>query len=110
MELRAEDKVGLLSNITRIFRENGLCIKRAEISTENGEAINTFYVSEISRNNAEAETIESIKKQIGKASLTVKNLISPAKSQEETSASLFLFANFFKGCSFQKFRLIRSCS
>lgn len=109
MELRAEDKVGLLSNITRIFRENGLCIKRAEISTENGEAINTFYVSEISRNNAEAETIESIKKQIGKASLTVKNLISPAKSQE-TSASLFLFANFFKGYSFQKFRLIRSCS
>lgn len=109
LELRAEDKVGLLSNITRIFRENGLCIKRAEISTENGEAINTFYVSEISRNNAEAETIESIKKQIGKASLTVKNLISPAKSQE-TSASLFLFANFFKGCSFQKFRLIRSCS
>ncbi|KAJ0972548.1 hypothetical protein J5N97_020507 [Dioscorea zingiberensis] len=36
LEFRAEDRVGLLSDITRIFRENGLCIKRAEISTENG--------------------------------------------------------------------------
>ncbi|KAM0934867.1 putative [Protein-PII] uridylyltransferase [Dioscorea sansibarensis] len=110
LEIRAEDTVGLLSNITRIFRENGLWIRQAEISTENGEAIDTFYISEISGNNVEAKTIESIKKQIGKTSLRVKNSISLLKSQEETSASLFLFANFFKGYSFQNFRLIRSCS
>ncbi|GJR20074.1 reverse transcriptase domain-containing protein [Tanacetum coccineum] len=42
LELCTEDQVGLLSNITRIFGENSLCIKRAEISTENGIARDIF--------------------------------------------------------------------
>ncbi|KAJ0960203.1 hypothetical protein J5N97_001978 [Dioscorea zingiberensis] len=96
LEFRAEERVGLLSDITRIFRENGLCIKRAEISTENGEAIDTFYLSEMSGNNVEAKTIESIKRQISQKNLRVTNPLPPPKSKEETSASLFLLLNFFR--------------
>ncbi|KAJ0988793.1 hypothetical protein J5N97_007149 [Dioscorea zingiberensis] len=111
LELRTEDRVGLLSDITRVFRENGLCIKRAEISTDDGKAVDTFYVSEMSGNNVEAKTIDSIRKQLGQTILRVKNHLQPAKPPEEASSSTgFLFGNFFKGCSFQSFRLIRSYS
>ncbi|KAM0935952.1 putative [Protein-PII] uridylyltransferase [Dioscorea sansibarensis] len=110
LELRTEDRVGLLSDITRVFRENGLCIKRAEISTDDGKAIDTFYVSDMSGNNVEAKTIDSIRKQLGQMILRVKNPHQPAKPREEASSTGFLFGNFFKGCSFHSFRSIRSYS
>ncbi|XP_039124475.1 ACT domain-containing protein ACR6-like [Dioscorea cayenensis subsp. rotundata] len=111
LELRTEDRVGLLSDITRVFRENGLCIKRAEITTDDGKAVDTFYVSDMSGNNVEAKTINNIRKQLSQTILRVKkNPLQPAKPPEEASSTGFLFGNFFKGCSFHSFRLIRSYS
>ncbi|KAH6781068.1 ACT domain repeat 6 [Perilla frutescens var. hirtella] len=43
LELCADDRIGLLSSITRILRENSLCVKRAEISTKGGKARDIFY-------------------------------------------------------------------
>ncbi|KAI3970254.1 hypothetical protein MKX01_023901 [Papaver californicum] len=43
LELCANNRVGLLSDITRIFRENGLFIVRADVATEGGKATNAFY-------------------------------------------------------------------
>ncbi|XP_020253526.1 ACT domain-containing protein ACR6-like isoform X2 [Asparagus officinalis] len=108
LELRTEDRVGLLSDITRIFRENGLSIRRAEISTKNGKAIDSFYVSEMSGNPVGAETIESIRQQIGETVLRVKQ--NPFSTSKPQSGTGFLFGNFFKGCSFQSFRSVRSYS
>ncbi|KAH7683238.1 [Protein-PII] uridylyltransferase protein [Dioscorea alata] len=111
LELRTEDRVGLLSDITRVFRENGLCIKRAEITTDDGKAVDTFYVSDMSGNNVEAKTIDNIRKQLSQTILRVKkNPLQPAKPPEEATSTGFLFGNFFKGCSFHSFRLIRSYS
>lgn len=110
LELVTEDRVGLLSDITRIFREYGLCVQRAEISTKGGKAVDTFYVSEMSGSPVDAKTIESIRRQIGQMILRVKQNHFPSKPSEETSSSGFLFGNLFKGCSFQSFRLIRSYS
>ncbi|KAJ6850053.1 ACT domain-containing protein ACR6-like isoform X1 [Iris pallida] len=107
LELRTEDRVGLLSDITRIFREHGLCVRRAEISTSGGKAVDSFYVSEMSGGPVEASTIESVRRQIGQTVLRVKQNPSTQKPESNTG---FLFANFFKGCSFQSFRLIRSYS
>ncbi|KAJ6837274.1 ACT domain-containing protein ACR6-like isoform X1 [Iris pallida] len=107
LELRTEDRVGLLSDITRIFREHGLCVRRAEISTSGGKAVDSFYVSEMSGGPVEASTIESVRRQIGQTVLRVKQIPSTQKPESNTG---FLFANFFKGCSFQSFRLIRSYS
>ena len=113
-ELRTEDRAGLLSDITRIFRENGLGIKRAEISTKGGKAINSFYVSEMSGNTVEAKVIESIRRQIGHAILRVKQEEEPLASLNPPegliSAAGYLFGSFFKGCFFHNFRLILSCS
>ncbi|GAB2221177.1 hypothetical protein Droror1_Dr00012346 [Drosera rotundifolia] len=36
--VRTDDRVGLLSDITRVFREYGLTIRRAEVSTKSGKA------------------------------------------------------------------------
>jgi len=109
LELRTDDRVGLLSDITRIFRENGLSIRRAEISTKAGEAVDSFYVSEMSGNPVGTETIESIRRQIGQTILSVKQN-SAHTPEPQSSTGGFLFGNFFKGCSFQSFRLIRSYS
>ncbi|XWS51454.1 hypothetical protein CRYUN_Cryun12cG0177700 [Craigia yunnanensis] len=110
LELCTDDRFGLLSDITRIFRENGLCIRRAEISTKGGKAKDTFFVTDVSGNPVDPKTVDLIQHQIGQADLQVKgnSFLSP-KLPKETTRS-FLFGNFFKGRSFQNFKLIKSCS
>nr|XP_029122205.1 ACT domain-containing protein ACR6-like [Elaeis guineensis] len=97
LELRTGDRVGLLSDITRIFRENGLCVTRAEISTQGSKAVDTFYVSEMSGSPVDAKTIDSIRRQIGRMVLRVKQGPFPSKPSEATSAIASLLRNFLKG-------------
>ncbi|XP_071696186.1 ACT domain-containing protein ACR6-like isoform X1 [Rutidosis leptorrhynchoides] len=108
LELCTADRVGLLSDVTRVFRENSLCIKRAEISTERGKAKDKFYVTAMTGNSpVDPKTIDSIQRQIGQqAALHVKwnASQSPEPPPEETTMS-FLFGNLFKGRS-----LVRSYS
>ncbi|KAK8516174.1 hypothetical protein V6N13_025686 [Hibiscus sabdariffa] len=111
LEIVTDDRLGLLSDITRIIRENGLCIKRAEISTSNGgKAKDSFIVTDVGGNSVDPGTVELIQKEIGQGCLKVKGspFLSP-KLPKETSRS-FLFGNLFKGRSFQSFKLIKSCS
>ncbi|OVA17453.1 ACT domain [Macleaya cordata] len=109
LELFTEDRVGLLSDITRIFRENSLCIKRAEISTKGGKAKDTFYVTDVSGNAVDPKILDSICREIGQTVLRVKrnSSLSPKPPPETTG---FLFGNLFKARTFQNFRLIRSYS
>ncbi|KAF1883738.1 hypothetical protein Lal_00012655, partial [Lupinus albus] len=69
LELSARDHVGLLSDITRIFLENSLCIKRAKISTENGKAKDTFYVTNVTGSPVDFKIIDSIRRQIDDTTL-----------------------------------------
>ncbi|KAJ9683217.1 hypothetical protein PVL29_018986 [Vitis rotundifolia] len=107
--LRTEDRFGLLSDITRVFRENSLCIKRAEISTEGGKAKDTFYVTDVTGNPVNPQIIDSIRQQIGHSILQVKNSNLSPKAPQETTMS-FLFGNIFKCRTLQNFKLIRSYS
>ncbi|KAF3323617.1 hypothetical protein FCM35_KLT12348 [Carex littledalei] len=114
LELRTEDRVGLLSDITRIFRENGLTIKRAKISTDRGEVVDTFYLSEASGSPVEAKTIESIQTQIGQQMmLQVKhNPILESNNKKASNANgagIFFLGNIFKH-PFPGIQLIRPCS
>lgn len=59
LELFADDRVGLLSDITRMFRENGLCIKKAEISTIGGKASDTFHIVDVAGNPVDLKIINS---------------------------------------------------
>lgn len=110
LEFCAEDRVGLLSDITRIFRENSLTIKRAEISRQGGKAKDTFYVTDVSGNPVDPKIIDSIRRQIGDTKLQVKHNSSLSPKAPQGNTIGFLFGNLFKARSFQNFKLIRSYS
>ncbi|QHO47243.1 hypothetical protein HN51_016635 [Arachis hypogaea] len=110
LELCTEDRVGLLSDITRIFRENSLCIRRAEISTQDGKANDTFYVTDVTGNPVDPKIIDSIRREIGDTVLQVKHDSYLSPKSPRTTTIGFLFGNFFKARSLQNFKLIRSYS
>lgn len=110
LELCTSDRVGLLSDVTRIFRENSLTVTRAEVSTKAGKAINTFYVRDPSGYPVDSKTIESIRELIGQTILKVKGSSSPKdqKQASQDSPTRFLFGGLFRSRSFVNFGLIRS--
>ncbi|KAK6117217.1 hypothetical protein DH2020_049096 [Rehmannia glutinosa] len=74
LELCTSDKKGLLADVTRTFRENGLNVTRAEISTTMDTALNVFYVTDAIGNPADPKIIESVREKIGLSNLKVKEL------------------------------------
>lgn len=58
----------------RTFRENGLNVTRAEISTIRDMAANVFYVTDARGNPADPKIIESVRQKIGVSNLKVKEL------------------------------------
>ncbi|KAJ7943299.1 ACT domain containing protein [Quillaja saponaria] len=110
LELCTTDRVGLLSNVTRIFRENSLTVTRAEVSTKAGKAVNTFYVRDASGYVVDSKTIESIRQVIGQTILKVKGSPEDLKPVSQDSPTRFLFGGLFKSRSFVNFGLVRSYS
>ncbi|KAK4263637.1 hypothetical protein QN277_029025 [Acacia crassicarpa] len=110
LELCTDDRVGLLSDVTRIFRENSLTVTRAEVSTKGGKAVNTFYVRGTSGCPVDSKTIESIRQTIGDSILKVKGVPSELKQPVQDSPTRFLFSGLFKSKSFANFGLVRSYS
>ncbi|XP_059642691.1 ACT domain-containing protein ACR8-like [Cornus florida] len=74
LELCTGDRQGLLADVTRTFRENGLNVTRAEISTTSDTALNVFYVTDTIGNPADPQIIEGVRQRIGLSSLKVKEL------------------------------------
>ncbi|XP_022968201.1 ACT domain-containing protein ACR4-like [Cucurbita maxima] len=110
LELCTTDRVGLLSDVTRIFRENSLSVSRAEVRTEGGNAMNTFYVRDASGYPIDSKTIDSIRQVIGQSILKVKGSPDEGKSDSQDSPSRFLFGGLFKSRSLVNFGLVRSYS
>lgn len=111
LELCSEDRIGLLSDVTRIFRENGLSVTQAEVTTRGSQAVNVFYVTDAAGNPVGTQTIEAVRNEIGQTILHVKdNMFSKSLPQESGRFSL---GNLFRSRS-EKFLynlgLIRSCS
>ncbi|CAL0311679.1 unnamed protein product [Lupinus luteus] len=74
LELCTEDRRGLLAEVTRTFRENGLNLTRAEVSTMGSMAANVFYVTDAIGNPTDPKIIESVRRKIGLNNLEVKEL------------------------------------
>ncbi|XP_073302429.1 ACT domain-containing protein ACR8-like [Primulina huaijiensis] len=74
LELCTSDRKGLLADVTRTFRENGLNVTRAEISTAVETAHNVFYVTDALGNVPDSKIIESVRQRIGLSNLKVKEL------------------------------------
>lgn len=72
LELCTTDRPGLLAEVTRVLRENGLNIARAKISTKEGIARNVFYVTDANGKLIDPEIIKSIREKIGIDDISVK--------------------------------------
>ncbi|TKY58126.1 ACT domain-containing protein ACR2 [Spatholobus suberectus] len=82
LELCADNRVGLLSDITRVLRENGLVVVRADVETHGEKSVNAFYVRDISGNEIDIEYFsKSVKREMGPiVTLHVKNDTSRRKT------------------------------
>ncbi|KAA8538338.1 hypothetical protein F0562_027839 [Nyssa sinensis] len=95
LELCAKDRVGLLSEVTRVLRENGLLVTRAGVTTVGEQAVNVFYVQDASGNPVDMKTIEGLHKEIGHTMmLNVKKVPTSEKAPE---ASRWAKKSFFYG-------------
>ncbi|MBA0558790.1 hypothetical protein Golob_015792 [Gossypium lobatum] len=88
LELCTSDRQGLLANVTRTFRENGLNVTRAEISTTNDIARNVFYVTDAIGNVADPKIIETVREKIGLGELKVKELPLIYHEREEAAVGV----------------------
>ncbi|KAK3033366.1 hypothetical protein RJ639_034416 [Escallonia herrerae] len=111
LELCSDDRVGLLSDVTRIFRENGLSVTRAEVTTRGSQAVNAFYVTDVSGYEVKSDTIEAVRNEIGLTILHVKEDAYSNSPPQQTEK--FSLGNLFRSRS-EKFLynlgLIRSYS
>lgn len=87
LELCMNDRVGLLSDVTRIFRENGLSVARADVTTRDEKAVNVFYVIDASGCPVNMKIVDEMRKSIGH-SLKVKGL--PRQEPELPTSKLSL--------------------
>ncbi|KAL7240720.1 hypothetical protein ACSBR2_006383 [Camellia fascicularis] len=110
LELCTTDRVGLLSDVTRIFRENSLTVTRAEVTTRSGKAVNSFYVRDASGYPVDAKIIDSIRQTIGQTILQVKGSPEEMNQVPQESPTRFLFGGLFKSRSFCNFGLVKSYS
>ncbi|CAH9103726.1 unnamed protein product [Cuscuta europaea] len=111
LELCTTDRVGLLSDVTRIFRENSLNVIRAEVRTRGDKAINTFYVCDASGYPVDAKIIDYVRQTIGQTILQVKGIPEElGSSAPQESPTRSLFSGIFKSRSFCNFGLVRSYS
>ncbi|XP_062215221.1 ACT domain-containing protein ACR4-like [Phragmites australis] len=104
LELCTKDKVGLLSEVTRIFRENSLTVTRAEVSTRGRMAVNMFYVRGSAGEPVDQKTIDSIRQAIGQ-NIQVKGQPESPEPQKKESPTWFLFTNLFRPRSLYSFGL-----
>ncbi|XP_062195093.1 ACT domain-containing protein ACR8-like [Phragmites australis] len=72
LELCTPDRPGLLSDVTRTFRENGLLVAQAEVSTKGDLASNVFYVTDAAGNAVHQSAIDAVRERVGLDCLVVK--------------------------------------
>ncbi|KAK1261603.1 hypothetical protein QJS04_geneDACA021176 [Acorus gramineus] len=118
LELCALDRQGLLSDVTRIFRENGLSVTRAEVSTAGDSARNVFYVTDAAGYPADPNSIEAVRQRIGgfgslkvnyDPQLTYRR--PPADADETAGGGVRLFSlGSLVRRNLYNLGLIRSCS
>lgn len=114
LELCEVDPI-ILTVATRSFRENGLSVTRAEMSTNGGTSVNFFYVTDAGGHPAKRNSIEAVIERIGASSLKAfedRSLRRPGSGRgdpEETGGVLMSLGSLVKR-NLYNLGLIRSCS
>lgn len=120
LELCTPDRPGLLSDVTRTFRENGLLVAQAEVSTKGDMATNVFYVTGTTAGQAvQQNAIEAVREKVGVDCLVVEEhrpqLYQKARGQDDrddrngAGIGLFYLGNLVKR-NLYNLGLIKSCS
>lgn len=112
LEMCTADRPGLLAHVTRTFRENGLSISRAEVSTTSDqEAVNVFYVTDAAGHPVDSNTIEAVRQKIGLRILQVKEPPPVFHHKAPSTRDLILFSLYsLVRRNLYNLGLIRSCS
>lgn len=80
LDICTRNRIGLLSDVTRVLRENGLSINLAEIGIRGENAVGTFYVRDTAGQKVSAETVENVRREIG-GQIVVENVSSGISPQ-----------------------------
>ncbi|XP_051229609.1 ACT domain-containing protein ACR8-like [Lolium perenne] len=73
LELRTPDRPELLSDVTRTFRENGLLVTQAEVSTKGDMATGVFYVTGTTAGQpVHQSAIDAVRERVGIDCLVVE--------------------------------------
>ncbi|XP_026660629.2 ACT domain-containing protein ACR1-like isoform X2 [Phoenix dactylifera] len=73
LDLCTRNRPGLLSDVTRVLRENGLSLTRAECATRGETAVGTFYVTDAYGGGVDPERMVAVRREIGgSVSLEIK--------------------------------------
>ena len=118
MELCTPDRPGLLSDVTRTFRENGLLVAQAEVSTKGDIATNVFYVTGTTAGQAvHKSTIEAVREKVGIDCLVVEEhrpqlyqKTQPDDRDGRDGAGIGLVLGNFVKWNLYHLGLIKSCS
>ncbi|KAF9621125.1 hypothetical protein IFM89_016619 [Coptis chinensis] len=86
LDVCTQNKVGLLSDISRVFRESGMSVSRADLGTHGDQAIGSFYVTDSSGNHIDPKTVDLVRNEIGEKVLKV-NKSSVWDSERYASSS-----------------------
>lgn len=89
------DRIGLLSGVTRVIRENSLMVTRAEVETQGDKAIYAFYVRDASGYSVDSKIIHSISTEIGVTILEVKHNPQDLGRTPRQSPGRYLFGSLY---------------
>lgn len=85
VDIRAENRSGLLSKVTRVIRENGLSITKVDIGVEGETAIGSFYLTNCSGQDVNPNIAELVRRETGGS--VIANYISPYRVPKPQSSS-----------------------
>jgi hypothetical protein len=110
LELCCEDRVGLLSDVTRIFREQGLSVTHAEVATRGARAADVFYVVDASGAPVRGQSVEAARAEIGEHILLVREAAGAGPKSPGGRRSLGKMIRSRSEKFLYNLGLIRSCS
>ncbi|PWA69965.1 hypothetical protein CTI12_AA293170 [Artemisia annua] len=87
LDVRSRNRSGLLSDVTRVFREHGLSIAGVEIGIHGEKAVGSFHVTDAGGHDVGPSMVESLKKEIEKFGGTVVLLANGSSSNQASNNS-----------------------
>lgn len=105
LELRLDDRFGLLSHIMNIFKEKGCWIKTAKILTAGMRAEQTFFVTDVSGKPVDPKTVDIIQRQMGRNILQVRTKFCRPPNLLERAAKNLPSSNLLRSWTMKVFKL-----